>query len=263
MRKASSLPIIFSTLAILVATVGIAPSVNAGPAPRDQRPARTAESWKSDPSVLAALDQRWFTTPAGFSSTKRPLTGPCRVPNGYVMPSTVSQPDVLFNHLDRTLRRRVLLKAVRLAVNSDLDPWAKIERVQQVIRAQVSHSGNDWATNQSSPYTRYNQRKMAAGSPADLGDYLRLRKVVCREFALLTQVALEGLGLESRVAKGSVYQGQKMIGGHAWNEVKIDGTWMMVDTTNPQFNKTPVDQLSTKGISGWVLQPRRFTVTPQ
>lgn len=70
-----------------------------------------------------------------------------------------------------------------------------------------------------------------------IGKALSKRKGVCQEYAdLFNQIALE-VGLESQVNLGDAKTKNYDIGrrrikvSHAWNSVKIDGTWRLIDAT--------------------------------
>lgn len=55
---------------------------------------------------------------------------------------------------------------------------------------------------------------------------------VCQSYALAFKALLAAAGVESVVVTGNVFSG----GGHAWNKVEIDGTWLAVD---PTWNDAP------------------------
>ncbi|PLT44727.1 putative S-layer protein [Paenibacillus pasadenensis] len=55
---------------------------------------------------------------------------------------------------------------------------------------------------------------------------LELRSAVCQGYALLAYRMLTDAGLEARIAEGTVDTGD-----HAWNLVRIDGSWHHMDTT--------------------------------
>jgi hypothetical protein len=62
------------------------------------------------------------------------------------------------------------------------------------------------------------------------------RKAVCDGYAQLFRALCEAAGVEVAVVRGYCkgyghFQGEKISTNHAWNAVRIDGTWHLVDTT--------------------------------
>jgi len=219
------------------------------------------------PAAAAALGRAWFNTAQDVTPTKRGATyGPNTVPHNFVVDAGNSfQAGVLFDKTDKQLKQKLLLKAVHLQ-SKDLEPWQKIDRLQKLIRAEVEHAGNDFDTDPSNKYSLFTKKKARTGDGvAKLGDFLRLGLVTCREMAMLTQAALEAAGIKSRLVRGSVYRNGKIVGGHTWNEIRLDGKWQIVDTTNPQFNRTEVKVATSTGTSnGWVWKTmkREFYMEP-
>lgn len=200
---------------------------------------------------LTRAPRRVHTEPGPFS------LGPRDLPHGAVVMGDGPQPAVRIDKTDRRIKRLLRKKAARLRQDGTLTPWKKIEAIQKLIRDQVRHSGNELDPKKNpNAYTRYTRAKHDAGKPARLGDYLAMGQVVCREMGLLTQVALEDAGFTARLAGGNLYRGGVKVGEHAWNEVKLDGKWHIVDTTNPQFNRTDPKVAAERGTAnGWVWQP--------
>lgn len=180
--------------------------------------------------------------------------GPNTVPHNFIVSGGQGQPPVLFDKTDPSLTRCVIDTAASLKRDRELGPWQKIGRIQACIRGQVTHAGNDTVvTSNPNPYTRFNADKSRTSSYARLGDYLRLGKVACREMAFLTEVGLEAAGFDSRLVAGQVYKNGAFYAGHTWNEVKLDGAWRVVDTTNPQYNGYDREVVHTRGTpNGWV-----------
>jgi transglutaminase-like putative cysteine protease len=118
----------------------------------------------------------------------------------------------------------------------------------------VRHAGNDVSPDTNpNRYTLFNQRARKEDRTVSLGEHLKLGRVVCREMALLTEVALEDAGIRSKVVKGDVRDGKGWSSGHAWNEVLVDGTWYVVDTTSPQLNWTKHNDRVSRGTpNGWL-----------
>lgn len=197
---------------------------------------------------------------------KRDTYGPNTVPHNYVVYGGGSQPDTQFNKADPKLKRYIRRKAAKLRMNNEMQPWAKVERIQKVIRQKVKHAGNELDVKKNPNwYTRYNKRVKDKGALANLGTYLKKGKVVCREMAFITQVALEDAGFESRLVRGDIMKNGKKIGGHAWNEIKLGDKWHIVDTTNTQFNKTDPMMARDKGTSNgwkWKRDSRWYRIGP-
>lgn len=191
--------------------------------------------------------------------------GPAAVPDGFVVKGGRGQPDVLFDKGDRMLKRQLRSKAAKLRFDNTLGPWAKVERIQKLLRP-LTHSGNEFDVKKNpSAYNKFNKRKSQARQPARLSEYWRLGQVVCREMACLTQVALEDAGFEARLVRGDIFKNGKLYAGHAWNEIKLDGQWKIVDSTNPIFNRLSPEVARTTGSLGgliWKANRKDFRIEP-
>jgi hypothetical protein len=68
-------------------------------------------------------------------------------------------------------------------------------------------------------------------------DLLERKEGDCKGFAALFTTLARAAGIPSRVVNGLYYDGdeQKAFGGHAWNEVVLDGRWVPVDASLDQF----------------------------
>ena len=183
-------------------------------------------------------------------------TGPTTVPHNYVIRGGGGQPAVLVDKSERRLKRNIRRKAAKLRMKPNMKPWEKIDYLQKVIRQKVSHAGNELDVKKNpNKYNKFNAKMSKGGKLAQLGDYLKMRKVVCREMAHITQVALEDAGFTSRMVYGTIKKDGKVLGGHAWNEVLVDKKWQVVDTTNLKFNKTDPKINAHKGTAnGWIWQ---------
>ena len=60
-----------------------------------------------------------------------------------------------------------------------------------------------------------------------------MHKGDCTEHTLLLTTLARAVGIPARSVSGLVYMGDayRAFGGHAWNEVVIDGRWVPVDAT--------------------------------
>jgi len=111
---------------------------------------------------------------------------------------------------------------------------------------------------------------------------LTSRMTICSGYANLYQSLAKAIGLKSVIVEGyakgpSYLVGQDKDINHAWNGVKIDGTWYLVDATwgagaidndqfvanfNPYYFATPPDQLIYSHFpaeSQWQLLPTIYT----
>jgi hypothetical protein len=90
------------------------------------------------------------------------------------------------------------------------------------------HIKYDWGTSQNEFLTpdQWNQYQ----SPAHI---LRVREAVCQGYANLFKALCDQAGLSCMVVGGSIREGDQAIltTGHAWNVVKTDGQWGLVDAT--------------------------------
>jgi len=68
-------------------------------------------------------------------------------------------------------------------------------------------------------------------------DLLKQKKGDCKSYALLTTTLCRAAGVPSREVGGLLYMGDdtKAFGGHAWNEVVLNGVWVPVDATLNQI----------------------------
>lgn len=62
-------------------------------------------------------------------------------------------------------------------------------------------------------------------------DALRTHKGMCGAYSELFNACCDACGLKDRIALGDVYENGKDVGFHAWNYVKVNGTWYYLDVT--------------------------------
>ena len=76
-------------------------------------------------------------------------------------------------------------------------------------------------------------RDSYSAEPLTVLDMLTTRQGDCTEHALLFSTLARSLGIPSREVTGLLYLGDDVqaFGGHAWNEVALDGYWHPVDPT--------------------------------
>lgn len=72
-------------------------------------------------------------------------------------------------------------------------------------------------------------------------DVIRRKRGDCTEHAQLFTALARAAGIPARDASGLMYMGDetKAFGGHAWNEVVLDGAWVPVDATFDQVRADP------------------------
>lgn len=75
------------------------------------------------------------------------------------------------------------------------------------------------------------------GTLPNIHDLLEQKKGDCKSYALLTTTLCRAAGVPSREAAGLLYMGDdsKAFGGHAWNEVVLNGVWVPIDATLDQI----------------------------
>jgi hypothetical protein len=79
-----------------------------------------------------------------------------------------------------------------------------------------------------------------ATRPMSVADILKEKKGACTEHALLFATLARASGIPTREVTGLMYMGDKFkaFGGHAWDEVVLDGNWVAVD---PTWSETRAD----------------------
>ena len=77
-------------------------------------------------------------------------------------------------------------------------------------------------------------------SRPNIPDLLVDKRGDCKSYALLFATLARAAGIPAREVSGLMYMGddQKSFGGHAWNEVVLNGEWVPVDAA---FNEVEVD----------------------
>jgi protein-glutamine gamma-glutamyltransferase len=85
----------------------------------------------------------------------------------------------------------------------------------------------------------YIQPNLSASLP-NIHDLIQRKKGDCKSYALLFTTLARAAGVPSREVSGILYMGDdhKAFGGHAWNEVVLDGAWVPIDAT---MGETEVD----------------------
>ena len=90
----------------------------------------------------------------------------------------------------------------------------------------------DKITNLLAFVSNYIEDTYALGSVTTVYDIIEPKSGDCSEHAFLFNVLARSIGIPSRIASGYAYDPQSQtFGGHAWNEVVVDGYWYPVDPT--------------------------------
>jgi len=89
----------------------------------------------------------------------------------------------------------------------------------------------------------YVQPSLSATLP-NIHDLIKRKKGDCKSYALMTTTLARAAGVPSREVSGLLYIGDdnKAFGGHAWNEVVLNGVWVPVDSSmrEAEINATHV-----------------------
>jgi hypothetical protein len=89
------------------------------------------------------------------------------------------------------------------------------------------------------------EEQIYSAEPLSVLDILAVRQGDCTEHSLLFSTLARAVGIPAREVGGLMYLGDEIriagsygFGGHAWNEVVLDGIWVPVD---PTWGQTEVD----------------------
>ena len=135
------------------------------------------------------------------------------------------------------------------------DDYSQEQMLDGVIKQAVSETGMDAMSEADkvktiyrfiTNYVTYDEAAEAAslaGTPEDIAHTaygaLINGKAVCQGFACLFYAMCENVGIEARIISGTADNGET-VGDHAWNKVKIDGTWYCADVTWDTCRKSPI-----------------------
>jgi hypothetical protein len=114
----------------------------------------------------------------------------------------------------------------RKAVGDATDPQEKVRRLVRFV--------SDYVEDDLLPAEAYSALDVVASRRGD-----------CTEHAVLFTALARATGIPARRVSGLMYMGDEVqaFGGHAWNEVAIDGSWIPVD---PTWNQVQVDATHIK-----------------
>jgi hypothetical protein len=103
-------------------------------------------------------------------------------------------------------------------LNTDMD---KVRAVHDWVAKNITYDLETYHKSQ-------NSEKL---EPMDAVSVLHNRKGVCAEYSNLTAAILRSLGFPSRIVSGWARQENETWQNHSWNEVLIEGRWLVMDTT--------------------------------
>ena len=117
-------------------------------------------------------------------------------------------------------RRPEIAALLKEALGEASEPWEKVQALVAYVRDFIEDS-----------YT---------AQPLTVMDVLRVRKGDCTEHASLFTTLARAAGIPAREVSGLIYMGDthQAFGGHAWNEVLLDGRWVPVD---PLWGETEIN----------------------
>jgi transglutaminase-like putative cysteine protease len=123
------------------------------------------------------------------------------------------------------------------AVGDAATPAAKVERLVAFVGQYIADD-----------YT---------GNPLTVLDIIQQKRGDCTEHALLFATLARAVGVPAREVSGLVYMGDEVqsFGGHAWNEVVVDGHWQPVDAAwgETTINATHIRFGAGRGQEGKML----------
>ncbi len=127
------------------------------------------------------------------------------------------------------------------ALAEDSDHPVKNETVQALAKQAVGDATTDRErVNRLVAFVSDYIADSYAAEPLSVLDIIEVKKGDCTEHTDLFTTLARAAGIPARRVGGYAYMGDgpKAFGGHAWNEVAIDGHWVPIDAT---WNQTEVD----------------------
>ena len=208
-------------------------------------------------TVQDAVNEALTQNPYAFVSGWRVSIAPARV---RVLPQYVYSADEAERRRVETASAVAAIAATP-AVQQAADPRAKVTALHDAVLASATYDFtayeeiNAGATTEGSPQVAQSQEAygiLVAGT------------AVCTGYAQAFQLLAQASGLESVVVTGTASSGFTT-GGHAWDQVLVDGQWLVVDATWDDADDAvlgrdyllvdPLDsRLATRTAdTGWVL----------
>lgn len=173
---------------------------------------------EGDPTAIPSFDRQ--------SVERDPESGRwiLRLGEGQGEPQT-ADPDEIAEALDESVEHPIHDEVIRAlaeeAVEGAASPREKVEALVEFVDRFLEDS--------------------YSAEPLTVLDMLTTRKGDCTEHALLFTTLARSVGLPTREVSGLLYMGDdaQAFGGHAWNEVVVDGRWLPVDPTWGEFEINP------------------------
>jgi hypothetical protein len=147
----------------------------------------------------------------------------CKLGKAYAKPVKATDAEIKEN-LEETISYPISSPKVQLLLREALGdaatPQEKVKRITKFVHDFVTPS--------------------LEGSTPKLADLLERKAGDCKSYALLFNALARAAGIPSREIGGLMYVGDdvKAFGGHAWNEVVLDGYWVPIDAS---LNETEIN----------------------
>jgi transglutaminase-like putative cysteine protease len=119
-------------------------------------------------------------------------------------------------------------KAAAYLVYGEYNPFQRIKALHDYVADRVAYDG-----------VSYLQKKFVSPKPEDV---FASRKAVCAGYANLFAAMAQSVGEEVVTLHGDALGFSKEPAGHAWNAVRIEGEWYLVDVT---WNAGHIDATGT------------------
>ncbi len=169
-----------------------------------------------------------------------PIQTVVRPPEVVRPPKTSSGPKIL--RPPRSFAARPRLRNRRFTPNPVSERVRKL--AQEITQGasgdlQKAQAVHDWVAK----HIRYDVPMLRSGQLRSVTpeEVLDTRKGVCSGYATLTKALFDALGMEAKVTSGwarhndetweDLLRRASPTGNHAWNEVLVDGRWLVMDTT--------------------------------
>jgi hypothetical protein len=131
---------------------------------------------------------------------------------------------------------------IREALRATAEFPADDERIVALAREAIGDADSERAKVARLVHfvSMYVEDALSAADAFNALDVAKARKGDCTEHAALFTALARATGIPTRTVSGLMYMGDdvKAFGGHAWNEVVLDGKWVPVD---PTWDQTEVD----------------------